>query len=632
MTPHGFVRTLTGSMARGALLFLALAVVLSAMRVHASPEVASASLIRAAAQTIAAAPVGCAPNAAVLNTDVATACVAEHLRRTRGGLSHDCVTNYARYRYAKDECKGTGLMLQAEAVAQARFIAKHGMGITGNEHWELKSKKSIGAPTNTLLDSFIDYMSYDLTDSRSDIWLVELKVGKPGSKKADTAEKQVEDYAKNFESPGDHVVKLQTWPAGYADNFAIVEACDTAADRRQVRHYDVKSDKDGVVMVWEKRRTEEDCDTPDDEPSPTPTPTATPTATPTDFPRVPTRVNWPDVEREIRKWMDEHPEDVKSIKESGLIAAAVVAPFVVAAVAATLPVSAAAAAGAAAVLVAAAIASILFPPAAVASGDPHMYTLDGLAYDLQAVGEFHLLEIPSYGIDVQLRIRGVGTSVSVTDRVATEVGGYSVELRDSGPPLIDGQDFALADGEAALLGPDGVLRRQRDTYSVYWTRQDRVITLSYTRGQVALSVPDGIPTWGLVGDNDGVPGNDLRLGNGTRLPSTTPTTTLHGSYADSWRITDEESLFTYAPGESTATFTDRAYPTTLVTIGDFPAPAIEAATDRCRQAGVISGPQFNDCVYDILVTSDDSWAQVAAAVKDDLVDPHASAPDLKFVE
>src|SRR5690606_29869767 len=36
-------------------------------------------------------------------------------------------------------------------------------------------------------------------------------------------------------------------------------------------------------------------------------------------------------------------------------------------------------------------------------GDPHLATPDGFAYDLQTVGEFHLLEIPDDHIDVQAR-------------------------------------------------------------------------------------------------------------------------------------------------------------------------------------------------------------------------------------
>ena len=231
----------------------------------------------------------------------------------------------------------------------------------------------------------------------------------------------------------------------------------------------------GVVMFWEASRRTENCD--DDPSDPLKV-----EEEPHDPPIGIKRFNFNDIDDEIRRWMDEHPVEVEAIKTGVNVAAA--ATIVAALRAASSATTIAAALG----------------PAAAASGDPPLYTLDRLSYDLQAVGEFHLLEIPQHGIDVQMRTRPVGSSVSVTDRVATEVNGYLVELTNSGP-LVDGEPVSLADGEGMMLGDDAMLRRDGSRHLLHWRLGVQVVTLSYQRGQVGLSVPSGMPTWGLVGDN-----------------------------------------------------------------------------------------------------------------------------------
>src|SRR5699024_11444519 len=56
---------------------------------------------------------------------------------------------------------------------------------------------------------------------------------------------------------------------------------------------------------------------------------------------------------------------------------------------------------------------------------------------------------------------------------------------------------------------------------------------------------------GLLGNSDGNPDNDLRLADGTQLPPDTSPEVLHADFADSWRITNDQSFFTYDEGEST---------------------------------------------------------------------------------
>ncbi len=66
-----------------------------------------------------------------------------------------------------------------------------------------------------------------------------------------------------------------------------------------------------------------------------------------------------------------------------------------------------------------------------AFGDPHLVTLDGRSYDLQSVGEFHLLEVPDAGFDVQALFVPAGGTVRSSSVALTS--GVTVELRPTAP-------------------------------------------------------------------------------------------------------------------------------------------------------------------------------------------------------
>ena len=56
---------------------------------------------------------------------------------------------------------------------------------------------------------------------------------------------------------------------------------------------------------------------------------------------------------------------------------------------------------------------------------------------------------------------------------------------------------------------------------------------------------------------------------------------LYKKFADSWRVTDKTSLFVYAPGTSTKTFTDRGWPAEELRHA---APAHAALTEVAKAA------------------------------------------------
>ena len=88
-------------------------------------------------------------------------------------------------------------------------------------------------------------------------------------------------------------------------------------------------------------------------------------------------------------------------------------------------------------------------------GDPHYVTADGLIYDMQACGEFVLVETRDSSdpnpLTVQTRTAMYGPNVSVNTAVATLVDGHRVTIDtfESEPLRIDGSACQQA-GQALL--------------------------------------------------------------------------------------------------------------------------------------------------------------------------------------
>lgn len=258
------------------------------------------------------------------------------------------------------------------------------------------------------------------------------------------------------------------------------------------------------------------------------------------------------------------------------------------------------------------------------TGDPHLVTLDGLNYDMQSVGEFDLLAVPDRGIQVQARFAAAGTQSSVV-AIATEWGATKLEMRADGTVLANGKAITIEPGHGVKLDDEsaGYLVNDDGTYRLSWAADDPAaapVTLSWqplnaALGSFGVHVPTGVETAGLLGDNDGNAANDLRTRDGAAIDPTNPVE-IHDAYADSWRIANLASYFTYAAGQSTTTFTDRSFPKEIVTTGHFPAADQAAAQQACDAAGVTAGPSFRNCVLDVLVTRNNDFATAFAGVQD----------------
>ena len=99
----------------------------------------------------------------------------------------------------------------------------------------------------------------------------------------------------------------------------------------------------------------------------------------------------------------------------------------------------------------------------------------------------------------------------------------------------------------------------------------------------------------------------------------TGTASLYKKFADSWRVTDDTSLFVYEPGTSTKTFTDRDWPAEQASVqGEAGAPGarVPGSSRACRWtkareicSAVTIEDLHNNCVFDVATTGDETFAE-----------------------
>jgi hypothetical protein len=285
-------------------------------------------------------------------------------------------------------------------------------------------------------------------------------------------------------------------------------------------------------------------------------------------------------------------------------------------------------------------------------GDPHINTFDGLHYSFQMAGEFILTQARSTDFEVQARQKPVPgrSGVSLNAAVAMQVCGhrvaiYAQDIPDGGvnSVWIDGLPAPL-EASAIPLPGGGELQELGGTgnYAIIWPSGDQVIIRSIRAGGAdflnimpTLSPAHREEVIGLLGNFNRNPEDDLLGREGTivpaqssyslatnaldrALPAVIPVRevedayfdSLYRQFGDSWRVRPSESLFDYAPGQSTVTFTDRSFPREFVTLNGVAPARVEAALDTCREAGVEEA-LLDGCVFDVAATGDSDFTNAA---------------------
>ncbi|HEX5150590.1 MAG TPA: Ig-like domain-containing protein [Parafilimonas sp.] len=292
------------------------------------------------------------------------------------------------------------------------------------------------------------------------------------------------------------------------------------------------------------------------------------------------------------------------------------------------------------------------------SGDPHVTTVNGINYDFQSAGEFTLLRGDS-GSTFEIQTRqtavatnstvanpytGLSTCVSVNTAVAARVGTHRVSFQ----PNINGNP----DSSGMQLRVDGKLTTPGDN-GIDLESGGRI--LSSAGGGIEIDFPDGAslvatPLWwsyynvwllnlnvyrtratkGIMGIirvpiitagithisetgwlpllPDGSSVGPMPEGLHERF------TILYQKFADAWRVTDKTSLFDYAPGTSTSTFTDKNWPIenpeSCIFGNKVPKQpiALEEAQKLC--ADILDPNMKANAIFDVMVTGEPTFTKI----------------------
>jgi hypothetical protein len=238
------------------------------------------------------------------------------------------------------------------------------------------------------------------------------------------------------------------------------------------------------------------------------------------------------------------------------------------------------------------------------NGDPHLLTFDGGRFDFQAAGEFVAARDAAGGFEIQTRQQPFPGSqtVAVNTAVAMRVTADRIEV-----DLVNGVMQLLVNGAAAPLGAATLPGGGSVAYD------------TSGRPMVEIDWPDGshayvtaIGPWGLhltaqparahAGKLTGL------LGNFDGSAANDKPTVLYPTFADAHRITASTSLFTYAKGTGTATYTDRSFPHRAVAVTQLPTAAAAAL---CQRLGVTDPVALADCTLDVAETGQASFAEAA---------------------
>lgn len=281
--------------------------------------------------------------------------------------------------------------------------------------------------------------------------------------------------------------------------------------------------------------------------------------------------------------------------------------------------------------------------AAAMEGDPHIATVDGIYYDFQGGGEYTVLR-DSDGTEIQARhtpisttwipgphfYTGVTSCVSLTTAVAAQVGAHRVTYQPnlSGVPDPSGLQLRV-DGVLTTLGPLGLdlgdggriagngvpggleIDFPNGTHLVvtpgWWGSESKwYLNLNVSRTPALEGLMGAVADSWLPRLPDGSSLGAKPLAAHDRFVD------LYNLLGDAWRVTNGTTLFDYAAGTSTATFTYAGWPSeTLPCTVPAQRPIDPLPTDVAQAAcqGVRDGKRQTDCVFDIVLTRETRLAE-----------------------
>ncbi|WP_199247574.1 VWD domain-containing protein [[Phormidium] sp. ETS-05] len=266
------------------------------------------------------------------------------------------------------------------------------------------------------------------------------------------------------------------------------------------------------------------------------------------------------------------------------------------------------------------------PPEPTKTGDTHndprLVTFDKKYYDFQAAGEFILAQSTTADLKIQVRQEPVGnnplTNVSINTAVATVLGGKRIGIYKDNeiPLLVDGAPTTIVDNSYITIG-DGRIYREGNIYTLVYANGEQLVAKVLPQSRIDIKVflaqeREG-KVVGILGNNNNDGSDDIAKRDGTVLTEPISIEQLYGEYADSWRITQAESLFDYDPGQDTNTFTLKNYPRQKVTLADLNQVDVQKAYQLIGDRLSLIHPLLREgAIIDFILTDfDDTVIQAA---------------------
>ena len=247
-------------------------------------------------------------------------------------------------------------------------------------------------------------------------------------------------------------------------------------------------------------------------------------------------------------------------------------------------------------------------PKGSAKDDPHLVSFDGLYYDVQAAGEFVMAEATAGSpFTVQARMEPVVSArcphVSLITAVVTDVGGTKVEARLADPDVLYVDGFPVELHTRRLDLPNGGSINQLDSGDAGWELRypggERMIVHQDASIDIHFDIPPHRrgQIHGLLGTYDAKRDNDFTLRTGEVMQQPVEFFDFYEQFVDSWRVTPEESMFDYAAGQDTSTFTISGFPAQPQIVPE--GPDAVAAEQTCIEAGVTDPVLLESCTLDV---------------------------------
>ena len=289
------------------------------------------------------------------------------------------------------------------------------------------------------------------------------------------------------------------------------------------------------------------------------------------------------------------------------------------------------------------------------TGEPHVTTVNDDYYNFQAAGEFIALE-DADGTEIQTRQTplptvapgdfdpshlnddGLVSCLAMNTAVAARVGSHRVTYEPGFSGAYGSSPYQLRiDGTVTTLGAPGV---NLGGGAMLKNGTAGGIEVDFPDGKIMTAIPsesyDNIQLLNVQFENLGILADSVApaargisgaIPKGSWLPllpngasvGPMPATlheryqTLYNTFGNAWRVTGSNTLFDYAPGTSTATFTNAAWPVENATSCTIPHQqvikpvSLAIATEACKS--VSDAKLHASCLFDVQATGNTGFAR-----------------------